>query len=119
MKMKALALAFSCAASASSCAEAPVEGSLHVLENARIISSTTRPAPSGYLSTWIKLRVITQIGEKILFYQYFGQGQVIPEIGQTCTISYRRQAVEGITADEAVPLQRADVINSLKCKLRD
>lgn len=100
----------------TSCATASSVGSVRVLENAQIFARSNRPPPSGYLSSWIKIGVKSEAGARNLFYQYFGESQVIPEIGQVCAISYHVEAVNGITADEALSLPKANVVDSIECR---
>jgi hypothetical protein len=100
----------------NSCATKNIRQDGVSVRGAMIVERSEIPIPSGYLSTWVEYRISIKNMNTVVFLQYFGDRERIPDVGDICSISYQNGLVEGYAGRENVRLTNANIIKEINCK---
>ena len=85
------------------------------VEEGLIFERTRIPAFTGYLETWIVFKVRNGRRDFDFYYQHFNNGNVIPNVGDTCTFTYRVGHVEGVAGEGFIDLKEALIVDRFQC----
>ena len=114
MKAKHCFLALALVA-ASSCASTGNTTPSTKLQGATIVERSIIPPYTGYIRTWVQFKVRANEADVVVLLPYFEDGKQVPEVGETCEISYRTGSVDGQVGDKNVRLASANIIDHLEC----
>jgi len=115
MKAKHYILALSLATGAA-CATTGTDPRRGALNDAVITERSAIPPYTGYIRTWVQLKVKSNGTDLTVLLPHFEDGKRIPEIGETCRIRYHSEIIEGQVGDESVQEANANVVDQMECE---
>lgn len=116
MRSFSIFAAFATALAANSASSKPTENS-NVADRVLVIAHTGAVPLTGYIRTWIALRLrLSNAREVEMYLPYMLHQQFVPPSGSICTVRFHTDIAEGFTSEGALyELHHIDVVDELSC----
>lgn len=108
--------AFAAALAANSASSQRAEGG-YVTDQVVVIAHSGSVPLTGYLRTWIALRVrLSDTREMEIYMPYMADQQFVPPSGSICSARFHARISEGVTSERSLDgLDHMDVVDELSC----
>jgi hypothetical protein len=90
----------------------------HVVKGRVSFVSSVPFAVSGYLSTWIKMKISDENVSHDAYIQFLDKAAFIPKVGDICELKYHFGVVSGIVGDESLngEIDNSIIVDEIDCK---
>jgi hypothetical protein len=103
--------------SAVSCASAQPETNKAInLKNGVVVWRSDLPPYSGYTRTWVVFKIKYDELDLEVLYPYFSEEQKMPEVGQTCDMTYVTKKATGLAGQNFIEMASANIVLDFECR---